>query len=264
MNRLILAGVQSEKVRQDTFTKEIGVWTNPLKRIIPEFYQDYLKLLLSSSNKPFSFLSYEACVGGFIFHAQNKNFSLLNNSKDEERKLFALPRINLAKREIIIFLSSFIVSLILFIVVSKLRLKFNFDFSQTKPTATVTPVKPSPKVTAIPTPKVLKDELKIKVLNGTGTKGQANELKDLLKEKGYQEILTGNADSFDYEQTELQTKKSMSSAIKTIKNDLKDNVTSVKESVLDEDEAADVVIIVEKILNFKIHPASGQYLSVEI
>ena len=66
----------------------------------------------------------------------------------------------------------------------------------------------------------------------------------LLKEKGYQEILTSNADSFDYEQTQLQTKKSMSSAIKTIKNDLKDNVTSVKESVLDEDEAADIVIII--------------------
>src|SRR3989338_10872118 len=94
LNRLILAGVQSESVRQDTFTKEIGVWTNPLKRIIPEFYQDYLKMLVSPSNKPFSVLSYEANVGAFIFYEQHKNFSLLNNAKGRTNKLFSLPKIN--------------------------------------------------------------------------------------------------------------------------------------------------------------------------
>ena len=246
LNRLILAGVQSENVRQDTFTKEIGVWTNPLKRIIPEFYQDYLKLLLSSSRKPFSVLSYEACLGGFIFHEQNKNFSLLNNAKGTANRPFNVPKINLPKKEIVIFLSSFIVSFILFVFLSKLKLNFNFGIRQTKPksTAKVMPPKPLAKISVSPTPSIKKDELKIKVLNGSGTRGKANEAKDLLKEKGYQEILTGNADNFDYEQTELQIKKSKSSVATTIKNDLKENVTSFKESVLDEDEAADIVIII--------------------
>ena len=246
LNRLILAGAQSEKVRQDTFTKEIGVWTNPLKRIIPEFYQNYLKMLVSPSNKPFSVLSYEANVGAFIFYEQHKNFSLLNNAKGRTNKLFSLPKINLAKKEIFIFLSSFIVSFIVFIVASKSKLNFNFGVTQTKPklTSQITPIKPSPKKTVPPTPIIKKDELKIKVLNGSGTKGKASEVKDLLKEKGYQEILTDNADNFDYKQTELQVKKSISSSSTTIKNDLKDYVAKFKESTLAESEAADVVIII--------------------
>ena len=66
----------------------------------------------------------------------------------------------------------------------------------------------------------------------------------MLKEKGYQEILTGNANNFEYEQTELQVKKSKSTVAAVIKNDLKLNVSSFKETVLDEDEAADIVIII--------------------
>src|SRR3989338_6783671 len=246
LNRLILAGTQSEKVRQDTFTKEIGVWTNPLKRIIPEFYQEYLKLLISSSNKPFSVLSYEACVGGFIFHEQHKNFSLLNNAKRRGGRFFTLPKVNFIKKELIIFLGSFIGSFILFMLVSQYKFDFNFAFLQTrvKPTPTVMPTKPTPKLTSTPLPKVNKSQLKIKVLNGSGIKGKASEVKDLLKEKGYQEILTGNADSFDYQQTEIQVKKSKASVTSTVKNDLKENLTSFKESTLDEDEAADIILII--------------------
>ena len=247
LNRLILAGAQSDKIRQDTFTKEIGVWTNPLKRIIPEFYQNYLKMLVNPDNKPFSVLAYEATVGGFVFHEQHKTFSLLNNSKGRVNKLFSFPKINLPTKEFLIFFSSFVISFIIFIVASKLSLNFNFNLPQTKPklTKTITPpVKPSPKKIASPTPAVKKDELKIKVLNGSGTAGKASEVKDLLKEKGYQEILTGNADNFDYEQTELQFKKSLSSSLTIIKNDLKDYVTKFKESTLSEDETADLVIII--------------------
>lgn len=246
LNRLILAGVQSEKVRQDTFTKEVGVWTNPLKRIIPEFYQEYLKLLLSSSNKPFSVLSFEVCVGGFILHEEYKNFSLLNNAKGKTNKLFILPNFNLPKKEVFIFLGSFFLSLIFFVVVSNLKLKFNRSLPQTKPKSTpkASLSKSLAKKTSTPTASVKRDELNIKVLNGSGTRGKASEVKDLLKEKGYQEILTGNADSFDYEQTELQVKKSKSFFAVTIKNDLKDNVSSFKESALSEDEAADIVIII--------------------
>ena len=246
LNRLILAGEQSEKVRQDTFTKEIGVWTNPLKRIIPEFYQDYLKMLLSSSNQPFAVLSFEACVGGFIFHEQHKSFSLLNNSKGKGTKFVSLPKIKLVKKEVLIFLSSFIISFLVFYIISKSDFKINFNSwkKNPKPTTQVATPKPSPQITLTPTPKILRGELNIKVLNGSGTPGKAGDVKNLLKEKGYQEVLTGNADSFDYKQTELQVKKTKSSVISIIKNDLKENVTSFKESALAEDEAADVVIIV--------------------
>ncbi|MBI2641349.1 LytR C-terminal domain-containing protein, partial [Candidatus Roizmanbacteria bacterium] len=70
------------------------------------------------------------------------------------------------------------------------------------------------------------------------------EVSDILKEKGYQEILTDNADNFDYETSELQVKKSMSQVKSPFKQDLKEYVTSFKESTLNEDEAADIVIII--------------------
>lgn len=246
LNRLILAGEQSDKVRQDTFTKEIGVWTNPLKRIFPEFYQDYLKILLSSSNEPFSVLSFEACVGGFIFHEQHKKFSLLNNTKAKGKKFIAMPKVNLLKKELLIFLSSFLVSFGIFYLLSKMNFKFNLSLPQFKPQPKemIATSSPLPKNTATPTPKVIKEEINIKVLNGSGTPGKAGDVRDILKEKGYQEILTGNADNFEYDQSELQVKKTKSSVSQIIKNDLKENVAAFKETVLSEDEAADVVIIV--------------------
>ena len=127
-----------------------------------------------------------------------------------------------------------------------MNLNFHFNLSQIKPkvTPTLTPTKIPDKPTVTPTPAIKRDEINIKVLNGSGTVGKASEVKDLLKENGYQEILTGNADNFEYEQTELQVKKSKSSVAEVIKNDLKENVASFKETVLDEDEAADVVIII--------------------
>lgn len=249
LNRLILAGAESENVRQDTFTKEIGVWTNPLKRIIPEFYQEYLKLLVSSAKKPFSFLSYEACVGGFIFHEQHKNFSLLKNGQGAKTKSLAnLPKLSLPKKEALIFLASFIASFIFFILVSqlKLNLKFGLAKAKPKPSGKIISAKPSPTIVATPTPGFKKAKLKIKVLNGSGTIGKASEVKDLLKKRGYEQILTGNADNFEYEKSDLQIKKSKSASSAMIKIDLKDNITSFKESTLNENEAADIVIIVGK------------------
>ncbi|MEM4270839.1 MAG: hypothetical protein QXO70_01945, partial [Candidatus Pacearchaeota archaeon] len=79
LNRIILSGPLSENIRQDTFTKAVGVWTNPLKRIIPNFYQDYLKLLIVEGQKPFPILNLDVCFGAFIFHNENKEFSLIKN-----------------------------------------------------------------------------------------------------------------------------------------------------------------------------------------
>ncbi len=244
LNRLILAGEQSENVRQDTFTKAIGVWTNPLKRILPEFYGDYLKLILSSSNKPFSFLSYEACVGAFIFHEQNKKFSLLNHSKGRTNKL-SIPKFSIPIKEILFFFVSFVASFILLTAFSKLKVNLKLPNSLLKSSQKpVVKTKTTPSPTATPTPAFNRADLKIKVLNGSGTAGKASEMKDLLKSKGYQEILTGNADTFDFTQSELQIKESKASASAMIKNDLKANIPSFKESVLSDKEAADVVLII--------------------
>jgi len=70
-----------------------------------------------------------------------------------------------------------------------------------KPTPTPT-VAPMP--TATPTPVVDKTTLNIQVLNGSGIAGEANKMKALLEEKGYTVEGTGNAKSYEYEQTEIQ------------------------------------------------------------
>ncbi|MEK7070599.1 MAG: LytR C-terminal domain-containing protein, partial [Patescibacteria group bacterium] len=88
------------------------------------------------------------------------------------------------------------------------------------------------------------EEIKIKVLNGSGTAGKATEVKDLLSEKGYQEILTANADSFDYEETVVQFKKETKDAAQLLKKDLEDSGATFKDEVLEEDSASDIILII--------------------
>ena len=88
------------------------------------------------------------------------------------------------------------------------------------------------------------EELKIKVLNGAGVAGKAGEAQEILTDAGYQEIVTDNADNFDYEVTVIQVKKSVKSAADMLKKDLADYVESPKVETLDEDETSDVIIIV--------------------
>jgi hypothetical protein len=115
----------------------------------------------------------------------------------------------------------------------------------TKPTETPTPTV-EPTMTPTPTPKLERSEIKVKVLNGGGVPGKATVVKNLLKEKGYEEILTGNADDFDYEKTEIQVKKDGANFGELMKADIKDNSASPKITELDEKEAPDVIVIIGK------------------
>lgn len=246
LSRLILSGIDSEKIRQDTFTKAIGVWTNPLKRIATGFYEEQLKLFVNSTTQPFSILKFDVCFGAFLFNQDNKQFSILK--KAGRTKAWSAPKVNLPKvklplKEIIIFLASFALSFALFVFISKVNLNFpqlpKIGSILTKPSPTPT-IAPSP----TPTPSFKKEELKIKVLNGSGTKGKATEVKDLLTDKGYGEILTGNADNFDYIKSVIEVKKDRQEAANWLKKDLKENVSDFKISTLSEDQAADLVLII--------------------
>ncbi len=106
-----------------------------------------------------------------------------------------------------------------------------------KPTA-----KPTEK--PIPTPSFKKETVTIKILNGSGTKGKATEVKDILKEKGYVEILTGNADNFDYAKSELQVKPDKKDAAAVFIKDLSDHVKITKTSDLDKKNPADLILII--------------------
>lgn len=256
LNRLILSGTQSEKIRQDTFTKKVGVWTNPLKKIIPNFYQDYVRLF-SFTDQQFPLLDFDVCIGAFIALCEHTAFSVKTMTRTNGKKMKQNIQIKnpfiffsaIRLRDIIIFFISFLISFIL--IFSFLSLKDNKNFSLTnqssqKPTS-VPPSIITPTATPTPSPIVWdKKTLKIKVLNGGGTKGKAGEVKDILLNKGYEDILTGNADNFEYEKTEIQITDEKKDMFLTLQKDLDEFVTVEKSAVLDTSSSADVILIIGK------------------
>jgi hypothetical protein len=241
VNRVIISGEKSDTIRQDTFTKSVGVWTNPLKRIVPTFYEEYLKMLVPKDGKVFPILTYDVCFGAFILFEENKNFSLLKNN-NLYRNSVSLPKIKMPKKEVFLFVGSFVVSFLLFVLISKFGNNFKLpDFMAKKNVVVVTPttVPPSP----TPTPNFKKEEVKIKILNGSGVRGKATEIKEILRKKGYVEILTDNAENFDYTITEIQVKNDKKQLGEMFKNDIKDYVASPTITVLDDKEASDLVLI---------------------
>lgn len=80
--------------------------------------------------------------------------------------------------------------------------------------ATETPVPTNfPDVTETPSPapssEVDKEKYTIKVLNGSGTKGEAGVVKTLLEKAGFKVGTTGNAATYDYKKTVIQAKSSV-------------------------------------------------------
>lgn len=258
LNRVILSGEASEGVRQDLFTKDIGAWTNPLKRIIPTFYEEYVKMLVVAPEKPFPILSFDVCFGAFLFCSENKEFQLLKKGsvaykqsasvpygQSSSRKLPALPK------SLLLFLVAFLITggavfgLMRSGVLSGASLSLP-SLSQPTPTPTIA-VTPQP--TATPTPAFKKEEVKIKILNGSGTPGLAADAKTVLLDAGYEEILTGNASTFDFDVTEIEVKEEFAQAADEIKAAMKDAVddnTKITITTLDEDDTSDVIVTLGK------------------
>lgn len=255
INRLILSGSESKKVRQDLFTKDVGAWTNPLEKIVDNFYQDYLKLVIANTNTIFPVLDYDACFGAFIFSQENKDFSLLKaNLTSAGMKGAGFASFNMSfisevfnLKTIFIFLVSFALSFGIIFGFSNIdisSLKFKLPF-QNKAEDKVVAV-PSTKPTAVPepTPAIKREDIKIKILNGSGIKGKASEIKEALEKAGYTDVITSNADNFDYETSEVQVKKDNQDAFTLLKEDLKDFATLKKSKELDEKDTADAVFII--------------------
>lgn len=255
VNRLILGGKNSSTVRQDLFTKEVGAWTNPLEKIVDNFYKDHLKVLVPDENSGLSVLTYDTCFGAFIFTEENKEFTLLRKESSGGSSLSFKPNFSFGMpsfgnmggvfniKTFAIFILSFILSFGLFYGVS------NVDFGSLGGNKTVTPsVTPEPSKEPTPepspTPAFTRDELQVRILNGSGIPGKAGEVEDILSDAGYTDIVTGNADAFDYEITEVSIKAEFIDALSYLQEDLADYIDLKEASELDEDDNADIVIIV--------------------
>lgn len=108
------------------------------------------------------------------------------------------------------------------------------------PTAEPTVAPPTP----TPTIEVKRGEIKVRILNGTGVRGQAAGISQLLSKKGYTSVTLGNAANYDYKVSEVNINKDKMDLLRgTIIEDIKDTVTKPKVGELPSTESVDVEII---------------------
>lgn len=70
-----------------------------------------------------------------------------------------------------------------------------------------------------------RSDLSVVILNGSGVSGAARKLSDTLTELGYDVESTGNADSSDYESTEIEVSSTKKNFLNILKEDLEDEYT---------------------------------------
>ncbi len=95
-------------------------------------------------------------------------------------------------------------------------------------------------------PKIDKESVKIQVLNGTGTPGQAGTVVEALKKAGYNSdnIEAANADDFNNTATTITAKEGFDDIASDIKDALKATFDEIEidSSNLDEDSEFDIIV----------------------
>jgi hypothetical protein len=121
----------------------------------------------------------------------------------------------------------------------------SIDSGKNKPTPTPTKSLATPTPESTPTPDLDRADLSMEVLNGSGVPGAAGDTEDFLLELGYENIETGNADSYDYDQTEISIKESKNNYLELLLSDLETEYNVSSESAyLDEEYEYDAQIII--------------------
>jgi hypothetical protein len=89
-------------------------------------------------------------------------------------------------------------------------------------------------------------EYTLSILNGSGVPGEASNVEELLTDFDFSNIETGNAESYDYENTEVSLKENLAKgAYEKIKEALSGEYSvTLSETALDEDSSFDIIIIV--------------------
>lgn len=103
---------------------------------------------------------------------------------------------------------------------------------------------PSPTVPIV-ADQINPEDYSVQIQNGSGIPGEADYVAGLLRNDGFTQITTSNADSYNYQDTVVQTKESSFSANLTQKiADILPDYTIEKGKPLTEDEDYDLLIIV--------------------
>ena len=122
------------------------------------------------------------------------------------------------------------------------------------------PARPSPKQQALlqvsqsptetPTPEpaesTAREDISVHVLNGSGVAGAAGKVADLLREKGYTKVTTGNADEYTYTDITIRAGGENKALSEQVKTDLEEDLTIAGVETADIASASDVEVIVGK------------------
>ena len=106
---------------------------------------------------------------------------------------------------------------------------------------------PPPETTPSPTPIATPNlsNYKIKILNGSGIKGEAGKVEELLEKADFTVESTGNAKTYDYTQTIIQAKSSVEEGFLTkLKSSLSKTYEVGKNETLKDSETSPVIILV--------------------
>lgn len=114
------------------------------------------------------------------------------------------------------------------------------------PTSKVTPTPGKGTPTPTTTSGLERSSLKIAVQNGSGVAGAATKMSDALKKLGYDVVSSGNADNFEYAETEIQVKTTKKTYLEMLKGDLSADYTIGSATSDYTGTTADAVVIVGK------------------
>ena len=118
------------------------------------------------------------------------------------------------------------------------------DQAESSPTPEVLVTNP-PSEASPQTEEIDRKVPQIRVLNGSGVAGIASSFKDFIEELGYKVASIGNADNYDYAQTEVRFKDNFKDYEQTLVSDLSDKYSvTVSSSGLESSDSADIEIIV--------------------
>jgi cytoskeletal protein RodZ len=116
------------------------------------------------------------------------------------------------------------------------------------PTPTSPPVQSQPTITSVVSqPPLDRSTLTVAILNGSGTAGAAKGISSYLNGLGYNVGTVGNADNFTYTGITVHVRKSKSSYLSQLENDLKTHEPNASISAsVDDTIATDAEVIVGK------------------
>lgn len=196
--------------------------TEPTSEILPEELQEKEKSEETNEEKPSVF-------GSFSNDAVNKE-----------------PKKSYVGFYVIVAVVTFLIGIVIIVAISYFLPEGKSNIStKVTPTPVVTNVSPTEEPT--PTPeKANLSAYSIRILNGSGTTGEAAKVQTLLDDKGFSVASIGNASTSDYTKTVITAKKKVEQSyldelIKTLKSEY--SVNSVVEDA-SSSQTADVIVTV--------------------